>query len=557
MWLDGVLQSRTPTYGANTNATQCIHTRIGGNSKDLVLDEIRLYDGALSPARIKEVYHAGGDSSPTRSLHSPSKQIALYLVKPISHIVRVPDTPPVDAEETATVEIVAAPGEFEPASFIIYTRNGLRRVCFEASDLTGPGGSIEAQNIDIRSVKCWYQAGTAWQGVRGDPSTRFLVPELLLKDDSLVRVDYEKQVNYVNVHELNGDQYVDMSQVDPKKQPGMKNSEFPVYDSPVLLPLNVPANTYKQIWITIHVPEEAKPGRYGGRIEVSADGKPLEGVELSLRVLPFRLAEPKTYYDSGRAFTLSIYYKGILVWDREGELRGWHKNETQFRADLKNMMEHGVTSPMILQLEVDDDLRHFEQVLRIREEVGMINDPLFLLGKERNLGFGNTTDPGEIKQAQKRLEQILAVAKKHGIEQVFVYGLDEAKGERMAKQKAIWNAFHEVGARIFVAGYMRPDSDSFKLVGDTLDILINAGVPRREFAAKWHSTGKKIWCYDTLRPEWKIQKSTGGITVWCYGRRISTGRARTCIIMATAIRGMTSTRRCGGITISRIQPLTV
>ena len=495
MWIDNVYQNMTSSYKEHTSATHCINARFGGMSNNLTIDELRLYDSALTTAQLTEVYHSAGGEAACGNSHPPSKEVVFYRVNSTSNIIRVPDTHPVDGRESTTIDVVATPGEFEPASIMIYTSNGLGRVSFMTGNLTGSAGTIGAENVDIRSVKCWYQAGTAWQSLRSDPSTRFLVPELLLKDDSMVRVDYEKQINYVKLHYLDGDRYVDMSQVNPTNQPGMLNSQFPVYDSPVLLPMNIPANSYKQIWMTIHIPDQAKPGLYNGNIEVSANGKPLQTLTLNVKVLPFKLADPKTYHDISRRFTSSIYYKGILTWEREGELRGWHKNEQQYRADLKNMLDHGVTSPMILQLQVDDSFDHFERVLEIRKEIGLIDDPLYLLGKERNLGFENTTDPVKIKQAQQRFLAIDAIAKKHGIKQVYIYGIDEAKGEVMAKQKKIWQAFHQVGAKIFVAGYMHTTPNSFDLAGDTLDILINAGVPRREFAEKWHSTGKKIWCY--------------------------------------------------------------
>ena len=92
-------------------------------------------------------------------------------------------------------------GEFEAASIIIRPSIYVPAITVDATDLTGADGAvISTSAIDVRVVKCWYQAGTKLNMHKG---TAALMPEALLKDDTLVKVDVTTKMNYLRVH-LNG-----------------------------------------------------------------------------------------------------------------------------------------------------------------------------------------------------------------------------------------------------------------------------------------------------------------------------------------------------------------
>src|SRR5690606_3704792 len=99
------------------------------------------------------------------------------------------------------LQIVAARGEFEPASFVFEPRANVARMELKAGSLKGPGGEIPASAVDIKVVKTWYQGGTAWYSYFGDSNRRELVPELLLNDEKLVRVDHKTRDNYLRIGE--------------------------------------------------------------------------------------------------------------------------------------------------------------------------------------------------------------------------------------------------------------------------------------------------------------------------------------------------------------------
>ncbi len=127
-----------------------------------------------------------------------SKDYFSYVVSPISETKILPYSIP--GENADEVRIIATPGEYESGSFVILPFSDITALKIKHSDLKGEKGIIPSTNVDIKVVKCWYQGETAWYGIISkDRSKKVLVPELLLNDDSLVKVDYEKKENYLKV----------------------------------------------------------------------------------------------------------------------------------------------------------------------------------------------------------------------------------------------------------------------------------------------------------------------------------------------------------------------
>jgi hypothetical protein len=369
------------------------------------------------------------------------------------------------------LSVTAAQGEYEPASFVVHAMQGTKALAVEASDLKQGKNVIPASNIDIKAVKCWYQAGTAWYNIEQNKSTRVLVPELMLNDDSLVKVDMEKKENYLKLSFPEGEKYAWIS--DPnesaksiKKSQSVK--DFPVKDSPTLLPVDIPANENKQFWITVKVPENAVPGKYTGKIRLtSADGAKAE-LALSLNVLPFKL--PKPYYDS------AIYYYGRLDPAGVGSLFVALKSRVQLAAELKNLVDHGIDKPTLYQRFNNKEV--LKEHLDMRRAAGIVNDPLYYLP----IGTGSNIST---------IREFMDFAAENGIKEVYFYGKDEAKGDALVAQRPEWMNVHKVGGKVFVAGY----KENYPKMGDLQDLHVYAYLPRKEEAEKWHSVGHKIWSY--------------------------------------------------------------
>lgn len=108
----------------------------------------------------------------------------------------------IPGKHSTRIEITACRGEYEPASFVIQpVVRDLRNLRISATDLIGGQGVISKDQIDIRFVKSWYQAGGAWDtiGLSNKGRSRVLIPELLLKNDALIHVDVDSKTNYARL----------------------------------------------------------------------------------------------------------------------------------------------------------------------------------------------------------------------------------------------------------------------------------------------------------------------------------------------------------------------
>ncbi|MGD9498310.1 MAG: hypothetical protein AB7Y46_18605 [Armatimonadota bacterium] len=83
------------------------------------------------------------------------------------------------------------------------------------------------------------------------------------------------------------------------------------------------------------------------------------------------------------------------------------------------------------------------------------------------------------------------MAERFGYREVYIYGIDEARGERLTAQRPGWQAVHEEGAKTFVACYF----GTFEAMGDLLDVAVLAGKPDPAEAAKSHDVGSRVFTY--------------------------------------------------------------
>jgi Concanavalin A-like lectin/glucanases superfamily len=327
--------------------------------------------------------------------------------------------------------ITATPGEYEPASFVIETFSDLIDLSVAITDLTSNGGgTIASSDINIRTVKCWFQNGK-------DNITngqKVLVPELLLKDDSLVKVENEN--NYLKI----SGNYILIS--DPNGISGVSNaptnSEFPVEDSSTLSSLTILNNKLKQFWLTVKVPDEAV-GKYTGYITfTTTGGREIGKYKISVNVLPFTLENSSLKY--------SIYYTGVTKSDTTGSISSSYKTTDQYTAEMNNLLSHGVTNPTMYQ-----SYSHLTLVgneLAIRTNLGMNENSLYYLG----LFTGNSTNQVELATLKNKVTTLSEVTANYGITNNYIYGMDEAKTDDLLKQREAWEAVHEAGGKIFVAG---------------------------------------------------------------------------------------------------------
>lgn len=232
--------------------------------------------------------------------------IACFSLDPFSPRAFLPagELPPERPDNSLL--ITAARGETESCSFAIYSFKDYSSVRIEAEDFSSKGKDrIPVSAMDIRIVTCRWKEQTAWNSPLANPSTRILVPELLLHDETLLKINPDKKENYLRIDYPSGSKYVWITyprEADPGAFDPLRN---PYSDADELQPFSLKEGLGKQFWITVSVPEDAHPGRYQSTLRIIADQTDILGtLHLTLNVLPFTLPPAGTYRDPGKRFTV-------------------------------------------------------------------------------------------------------------------------------------------------------------------------------------------------------------------------------------------------------------
>lgn len=408
----------------------------------------------------------------------------IVIKNPITNKKILPWTKEIeDGSENRTIFIQGCPGEYEPASFVI--RSGdkpLDNVILRNTDLIHQGAIetiIPKRQIDLRVVKCWFQAGTELHIPKG--KQKILTPELLLKDDSIVQVDYQHQVNLI------------------------KNLSR-IKDAKVLKPFSVPKQENKQIWLTVHIPPQARPGVYHGTIDIKASKSLIKSVSIELQVLPFILDDPILYY--------SIFYDGDLI--REGESDTLVRRERSAKRmlyELKDMKEHGIMNPVVTQFKWAPE--NLFRILRLRQEAGFSNETIYYVAWP-----GFKKDGEYLHRVEEHAKNAVEFLKKNGVKDVYFYGFDELKEPDIGQSRPFYKKLRDAGARTFVAGA----GNFFTSLYPYLDIAILWGAQEQErlrnLIKEAHDHGIRAWVYSFPqcgREEPETYRRNFGFLLWKLG----------------------------------------
>ncbi len=417
-------------------------------------------------------------SFPGNAATSNLGPVLVHIVNPISGEPILPTMASLPGKPSTRINMIACRGEYEPASFVMRSMvRDLKNIRISVSDLVGSNGTIPSSRLDVRFVKVWFQAGGGWNtvGLSHMGQTKILVPELLLKDDGLVQLDEQSKTNFLRLRFPSGPKLVSVSDQAALSGRIVKSvTEFPIVDTPELQPATIHRGDAKQLWLTVQVPIDAKDGIYSGRLTITDDQGLREALDINLQVLPVDLHAPRIQY--------SIYYRGTL--SDVPSISSERKGQEQFLAELRNMLAHGVTYPTVYQ---PLNRAALGKTLEMRKHVKLDESTLFYLGT----GTGNPQTSGELDGLKRRLSVIKEIAGEHGIERVYLYGVDEAKGEKLVSQRRAWQLVRDEGIKVFTAG----QAEAFPVVGDLLDLLVMAGKLQRAQAESVHQIGHKIFSY--------------------------------------------------------------
>jgi hypothetical protein len=187
-----------------------------------------------------------------------------------------PNTRPLPNERLEALEAFAARGQFEPVMLALYPVRPLVNLKVRVSALMCAAGEIPAERVNVRLATYWNVGYPSYTTVK----TYRRTPELLER---------------VTVH-------------------------------------SSPARECQRYWLTIHVPEDAKPGIYSGTVTIWDDGfDQALSTPIALRVLGFRLIK-----DPAKRFSSYFYVRNRSFYQGRSEefIRKAADNDYQAMADF-------------------------------------------------------------------------------------------------------------------------------------------------------------------------------------------------------------------------------
>ncbi len=211
-------------------------------------------------------------------------------------------------------------------------------------------------------------------------------------------------------------------------------------------PWDMPALSKELFWVTVKVPDDARPGTYSGTVAVTAGDKPVAALQLEIEVLPIALEEPP--------FALGYNYSSP-------------KDPAALAAHLADMREHGMTTVAPLynfHLPIlDDDTSELGAFIEAYKKAGF-RKPLYF-ATPMELGLNGLTGYGSIdsKRFQQKyievMRKLYAETRRHDVPVLFSIG-DEftnkgIKGVEFAGKLArfVYEEFPEVATTSDMNGY--------------------------------------------------------------------------------------------------------
>ncbi|HIE52307.1 MAG TPA: DUF4091 domain-containing protein, partial [Armatimonadetes bacterium] len=356
---------------------------------------------------------------------------------------------PQPADRERPLSLFAARGEIEPATFGLWACKSVRGVTITVSPLRHRNGTVglPAEAVEVRLARHWPQR-VSW-----NTSTYRIIPEML------------EQVETFDL------------------APGQ----------------------LRQVWLTVHLPGEARPGHYRGTVRVRAANGATWEKPLEVEVLPFALRRPREvhwglYSDSGR-------------WNRYPD--------EQVRAELADIVAHGITTLMLYPLSHSEvtyengrlgiDSTRFARYVDWAKESGL--GPPWVMSMQalawtvrRLLPGRELTDPEFKRLYQDITRHFVRLAQEHGWGECVWHAVDEPwSTEAQHRAATELGYFKELGLTTFTtAGPTGPELDA------VLDV-------------RCYSSGHFLSSPEVTQKRWEEARASGD-RVWFYGSGCYTGQ---------------------------------
>jgi hypothetical protein len=337
---------------------------------------------------------------------------------------------------------------------------------------------------DLRWIKWWWQAGrTVMESDRSQ-----YIPELLLHDGNLVKSS--PRVVDVNTY-----------------------PEVP-QDAATLQPLDcaddgMMVGFEQGVLLTVTIPENVVPGDFPFLLHVTAKGLKSVIVPIHLTVYPFDLPKPKIDY--------SIYYRARLSGLDPG-LSPEFRTAPQMLADLRCMVEHGITNPNTYNGE-----GALEEVLRLRTLAGCDNRRLFTGVPAGPSVCEPDFDRRTWAQLKVDYENIArrmnGKLRALGVEEFYLGGKDEGQATEIWKQAPVWRAVRAGGGKIMCAASGLSEKAIMAHLDDLQDVIVRAGTwPTQECIDAVRGAGKRTYVYGHIGAQEDPvgERRSKGLLAWIH-----------------------------------------
>ena len=380
---------------------------------------------------------------------APNASFVHYAVPAMSNVQRMPDMYPLDGQAGQPVRIIAAKDEFEPGSFLVYPLQNLGKVTFTLTPFkTKDGKTFPADKLDLKVIKVWYQNKNAWYSYFGDTDFK-LVPELLVNDEDLIRVDTKKKANYARLVEKDGT--VHEKWLNPPRQ--MNNRYFDHWretygfmpmqeifrDAKTLQPVLLEEGAFRNFFLTAHVTKDIPEGLYKGSVNLAdKSGKALGSIPVELKVLPFELPAPKTYFNPERDFLTASY--SYISYDMIMEENGGNLDlaKKQMVAVLRDQAEHNQAMHW-MRGGID--------------EMGLTIDAMKEAGQRTDVLLGGYPETGSAPFMAAKAKRLAKwFDKKVGHHNVFLGYGDEPGPAWLMQARPVFEAYQREGFKFIIAG---------------------------------------------------------------------------------------------------------
>jgi hypothetical protein len=243
-------------------------------------------------------------------------------------------------------------------------------------------------------------------------------------------------------------------------------------DAGSLQPVVLNENEFKQFMVTLGIPKSARDGQYEGAITLTADGKAFGSVPMLVRVLPFELPLPRTYYDLDKEF-----------FHNQSGARTMNPDIVRNLVNHNNL--HLCGRP---EINVFNPAR-VEEDVKLLKDLGVSFSALFRIATMANLAVWSAqpalSQQRQLEVLKAKIDKTAELTKKlFGHTEFYSYGIDEGGPAVVRAQRAAWETAHEAGGKIQVSTHARS-----RLLY-ALDYMWQPGSPtdwRSEEAKRFHA----------------------------------------------------------------------